>query len=463
MSDAAMARLRRVARVRRTAWLGGAAVAMALALGACATRTLPPAPASPAFPDYLYPTPPPGAAPELATRIERGWRYLQVRDFRNAEREFQGALGQQPGFYPAQAGLGWVQLARQDAEDAAGRFDRALAGEAAYVPALVGRGSALLALGRDGEALASFEAALAADPSLTAVRSRVDVLQFRAMQDNLTRAQAAQQAGRWDEARAAYQRAIAGSPESAFLYRELAAVERSAGDAAAARDHYRRATELDPMDAAAFAGLGAVLEGQEDYAAAVEAYEKARAIDLSAVADETLETARERAVLARLPEGYRNIGTAPVVTRGQLAALLGVQLEPLLASAPTRQVVMTDLRGHWAQQWILAVVRAGVMDPLPNYQFQPAAQVRRGDLAQVVSRALALIASRRPSAAATWRNARLQVADVPPGHLSYPAVSQAVAAGVLSLGEGGQFGLLRPVSGAEALDAVARLKALARP
>ena len=102
----------------------------------------------------------------------------------------------------------------------------------AYVPALIGRGQALLELDRDADALASFEAALAKDPSLTDLRSRVDVLRFRATQDMLARAKAAADARRWDEATAIYQQAIAASPDSAFLYRDLAAVEQQAGQSA---------------------------------------------------------------------------------------------------------------------------------------------------------------------------------------------------------------------------------------
>ena len=50
-----------------------------------------------------------------------------------------------------------------------------------------------------------------------------------------------------------------------------------------------------------------------------------------------------------------------------------------------------------------------------------------------------------------------------PTHLSYPAVSQAVAAGVMSLDEKGAFQLLRPVTGAEVVEVVTRLEALAKP
>jgi hypothetical protein len=140
-----------------------------------------------------------------------------------------------------------------------------------------------------------------------------------------------------------------------------------------------------------------------------------------------------------------------------------VRLQALLAQTPQRQVVVTDVRGHWAQSWILPVVRAGVMETQPNYTFQPAIRVRRGDLAQIVSRALAVIAAQKPAAARAWEGARPNISDVPPGHLSYPGVSQAIASGVMPLLSDGSFQLLRPVTGAEALEVITRLEALAKP
>ena len=88
--------------------------------------------------------------------------------------------------------------------------------------------------------------------------------------------------------------------------------------------------------------------------------------------------------------------------------------------------------------------------------------MRRGDLAQTVSRMLTLIAASKPEAAKAWLSARAKVVDVAPTHLSYPAVSQAVAAGVMSLDDKGAFQLLRPVTGAEVVEAVTRLEALAK-
>jgi tetratricopeptide (TPR) repeat protein len=283
------------------------------------------------------------------------------------------------------------------------------------------------------------------------------------VQDQLARAKSAADARRWDDARAAFAKAIAASPESSFLYRELGGIERQAGRPDEALAQFRKAVELDPRDALAYAAVGAILQERGDAAGALAAYEAAAAIDPATVPEATLARAREAATLAKLPEQYRAISAMEAVTRGDLAALVGVRLEPLVASVQPRQVVITDVKGHWAQPWITAVVRAGVMETQPNYTFQPGAQVRRGDVALTVNRALALIARQHPQLAGKWQNARLQISDLPPGHLSYPAVSAAVAAGVMRLQPDGSFQLLRPVTGAEAVEIVGRLQALAEP
>jgi hypothetical protein len=172
---------------------------------------------------------------------------------------------------------------------------------------------------------------------------------------------------------------------------------------------------------------------------------------------------RSRADLARLPEEYRAIGGAAQVTRGDLAALIGVRLNALLkAAAREESVVVTDARSHWAAPWIMVVVRAGVMEPYPNHAFAPRGVVRRLDLAQAASRVLGLIAARRPAQARAWQAARPRIGDLPAGHLGYPAVAMAVGADVMPLADGAAFRPTQVVAGAEAVDVVTRLEGLAR-
>lgn len=417
---------------------------------------------APRHPDFVLPVSPEGAPADQVARISRGWQWLQLDDFRNAEREFAAALKQQPAFHPAETAMAYLSIARGNEKDAATRFERALQSDPAYVPALIGQGQVLLEMDREADALARFEAALAKDPSLTDLKNRIDLLRFRATQQMLGRAKSAADARRFDEAAAAYRQAIAASPDSGFLYRELASVEQKAGQADHALEHYRKAVELDAGDARSHAGIGAILESRGDVLAAIASYERARAIDASEVPETVMARLRGAAALARLPAEYRGIPDRAQVARADIAALIGVRLEALLARAQPRQVIITDIRGHWAQPWIGPVVRSGVMDTLPNYEFDPSRQVRRNELATTVSRLLSLIAATKPELAKKWQGARVVIGDVGSTHLSYPAASIAVASGVMPL-VAGNFELLRAVTGAEALEIISRVEALARP
>ncbi len=439
------------------------AVVLALpAAGACAPAKplVLPAPGAPKFPEFVYPAPPARlASPAAAAGHQLAWQALQAGDLRAAERDFSATLKQEPGFYPAEAGLGYVALARKDNKAAAAHFARALAGDSAYAPALAGRGEALLTLGQREQALASFEAAVAADPQLTPLRSRIEVLRFRGLQDDVDAARKAAEAGRLADAHALYERTLAASPDSPFLYRELAIVERREGHLSAALEHARKAAELNPGEPRNFVTIGEIFEAQGEFVKAADAYGAAAAIEPSESLDARIGELREKAAFAAMPAEFKSIETSPSVTRAQLAALIGVRLDDLLKRAsPTNAVVLTDTRGNWAAPWILSVSRAGIMEAYPNHTFQPNAIVRRGDLALAASRALSLIAAENPRRAASWRNARGRFPDLPQGHLSHPAASVAVQSGVMTPMDDGSFQLSRPITGAEALAAIRKLE-----
>jgi tetratricopeptide (TPR) repeat protein len=441
-------------------------VALLITVAACAKKpvTVPVAPGAPHFPEYVFPAaPPPLSVGPVADQHAAAWQVLQSGDPKAADREFTTILKASPGFYPAEAGLGYAALARRDAGAAIGHFDKALAANATYAPALAGKGDALLSQGHAESALEAFQAALTADASLTAVGSRIDALKFRLAQDAVTSARKAADAGRFDEARRLYEGAIAASPESAFLHRELALVQRKAGDTAAAIDQAQQAAKLDPGDARALALIAEIYEGDKQWAKAADAYAAVNAIEPSEAVASKIDQMRQKAALDLMPADYKSIDAAPSVTRAQLAALLGVHLEDLLRRARgSNAVVTTDIRSNWAAPWIMAVTRAGVMEPFPNHTFQPNTMVRRGDLAAAVSRVLSLIATEKPRLAARWRDPRPTFSDLPPAHLSYPAAARSVSAGVMTTLGGDTFQLAREVTGAEAVDAVTKLEGLAK-
>jgi tetratricopeptide (TPR) repeat protein len=417
--------------------------------------------AAPRFPEFVKPVVPIELSGDRAVGLfSRGWQFLQAGDLENAGLEFATALRVSPGFPPAETGAGYVELARQNAGAALPHFERALERNRDDASALVGRGEALMALGREPEAVASLEAAVNSNPALVDVRRRLEVLRFRSMERELATAREAARGNRLDEAIRAYRSAIASSPDSAFLYREVAAIERRAGDADGALQDLTHAIALDSSDGASHASIGELLEERGDFDGAAKAYRQSLAVESSEAVEARLAALEAKVELARMPEQYRAIETAAQATRGDLAALIGVRLAGLLMSMPPGDPgVMTDVLNNWAEPWIMAVATAGVMEPFANHTFQPGTAVQRVDLAVAVSRLLAAAAT--PAERGRWESVRPTFPDVAPTHLAYPSVAAAVASGVLPTGPDGSFEPSRPVSGAEAVDSIERLQAMA--
>ena len=104
------------------------------------------------------------------------------------------------------------------------------------------------------------------------------------------------------------------------------------------------------------------------------------------------------------------------------------------------------------------------MDAFDNHGFQPRTVVHRIDLALAVSRLLTRIAATRSAQdaqAKSWAAARLRFTDLAASHLAYPAASAAIASGVMQGSADSAFQPSKIVSGADAIDAVEKLQALA--
>ncbi len=434
---------------------------LTLAAG-CSRAVAPPVVTAPRYPEYLLPalSPPDPNQAEFLRQHDAAWRWFQAGDLARAEAEFQAVLKRAPQFYPSDVALGYVYLARKSYAAAQERFDRVLQARKEYVPAFIGRGEALLAQAREADALASFESAVKLDPGLIAIGRRVEVLRARAAQDTVAAAQRAAQANRLDEAAGLYEKAIAASPDTAFLIRDLADVEAKQGKTDQALARYRRAIELEPSDAASRVRVGEILDARGDIEGAMKMYIEASGLEPSAELRRRMAALDARLAYLRLPAEYRAIPDAPSITRGDLASLIGLGLAPLLGRAPAQAVVITDARNHWASTWIMAAATAGVLEPYENHTFQPRNPITRSDLAQAVSRLLKIIAAGRPDLLKDWQSRQQKMSDVGVSNLHYADASLSVAAGVLPLAEGGLFQLSRSVSGAEATDAITRIERL---
>ena len=448
------------ARARATSLAPRAGIVTILAwttlLAACATRA--PVTTSPVFPSYPFPIVPAElAGTDAAEDHAEAWRQLQAGDLLAAERGFSELLQNWPNFYPALAGLGFVGLARSQSAEAIEHFDLALEGGGTYLPALLGRGESFLVENRMSEALESFQAALAADPSLTTLRQRVEELRFTNLTDQVAGARAAIAAGQDTQAREAYERVIAASPESGFLYVELAEIEHRLGLEEVALERLAQAIRLDPDAVAAWMLMADIYEASADLDRAEQALLRADAIESNADVAARLREYDARRLQADLPPQYREIGAADTITRGQLAALLGIRFETQVTAQPGgAAAIITDTRDHWAYQWVITVAQSGLMVADANYRFQPDRALTREELALIGARLLRLSGV----SPASTTSASQAIVDLAPVHRSYPAVAEAVDREFLVLDQG-RFRPNRPVSGREAIAALDRIAAFA--
>jgi tetratricopeptide (TPR) repeat protein len=452
---------------RGRAWAAAAALAALIGgASACGPRKPagPPVAAAPAYPAFEKPElaePMPGLPAAVQTRYDEGWALLQAGRPGDAASTFAQVVRSTPAFYPAHAARGYALLAAHEYDHAVESFDAALKTRPGYLPALAGKADALVAAGRNVPAIAALEALVAADPGRTAAKTRLETLRLQVIETLVADARAARQRNDLEAARALWTRALEASPDSADFLRELAQVERQMGRLDDALTHARAVLLLDGNDPATLALVGDLEASRNNLRPALEAYQRAAAGDPRPEYRARIADLERRIELAALPDAYRAIASRVGITRGDLAALLGVRLERLLATARNQPIpLMTDVRGHWAQRWILDAARAGVMEVFPNHTFQPGAPVRRADLARVVSLVYARARAVDPNAAAKWGGRAVEITDVAAGNPVREAADLAVTAGVMGLDPGGAFSATRVVSGAEATAALDRLVAL---
>jgi tetratricopeptide (TPR) repeat protein len=434
--------------VRRRFW----AVALLGAGVACA----PPVPVrAPSPPEgYTFPVVRPGETnAERLQRIEGAWIALLSGNLRDAERDLQRVLREQPGLVPAETGLAYAALRGERLDAAAEGFARVLERRADYFPALVG--AATTALRRDDPeaALDLLRRAQEAEPRDVSVKRRVAEVRVQVTERRVAAARTAKEAGDHDRAIETYRRALTDAPEVPELRLELADALVAKGEAAEATAILTADTSGDRR---VLLRLGELLAAGGEYERAMATYR--RMLERDPRDEEVREKARqlyEEWELLQMPEEYRRIRTAPTITRADLAALLAVKVTALARAPEGEPRVAVDISGSWARPHIIKALALDLMTVYPNHTFQPAATVRRGDLARAVQKVLDLL--RHPPGAAP------PITDMSNTNLFHYPAARAVAAGLMDLTPEGAFQAWRPVSGPEATAVVEGLVKLVGP
>jgi tetratricopeptide (TPR) repeat protein len=429
----------------------GPALGLAALLAACAPAARLRIPDSE---DYLFPASKVGELrPEESRAIEAAWSKLLAGDALGAERDFGKLLRRRPGLPAATAGIGYARLRAGRYRDAGLAFQAALRVSPDYLSALNGAGVAALKAGEPETALGYLRRAQAQAPADAALQKRLGEAKLAVTERRVSAARAARASGEFAEASSEYGAALEAAPELAGVRLELAELLLERGEELTALD----LLEQDPTDdRQALLRLGELLVKRADWARAVDAYRRLLARDpRDAEALGGASEARRGYELAQMPPEYQRIFGAQRLTRADLAALVAVKVTALGRLEADGPDVAVDISGSWAREHILRVLALDIMEVYPNHTFQPAALVRRGDLAQALARVLELL--RVPRAADPV------LKDMSANNLFHDAATRVVAAGLMDTTPAGAFEPWRPVSGPEAIDVIENLVRLIGP
>lgn len=122
------------------------------------------------------------------------------------------------------------------------------------------------------------------------------------------------------------------------------------------------------------------------------------------------------------------------------------------AAAPAKEEPASDIDGHWAENWIKDVIKAGAMDVFPDHTFRPDEAINRSNYALFLQNIIVTVTGDE-SLASKYYGSESRFPDVNPTHFSYNAICLAVDRGIMKTADplDGAFKPRDPVSGADAL------------
>ncbi|MFP4417557.1 MAG: S-layer homology domain-containing protein [Fibrobacterota bacterium] len=122
---------------------------------------------------------------------------------------------------------------------------------------------------------------------------------------------------------------------------------------------------------------------------------------------------------------------------------------------------ITDMDTHWAKNFVEDIVDLNIrgLEPYPDHTFHPDELVNRGEYALMVEDIIIAILGDQ-SLSTKHIGSESRFPDVNPSHPAYNAVCNAVDKGVMDARVNGEFQLENPVSGADALLVIRKLKEL---
>lgn len=261
-----------------------------------------------------------------------------------------------------------------------------------------------------------------------------------------------------------FRQAMRMDPGYARAYVGLGRLEAAGGNLPAAIENYRRAIGMDGDLAEAHYHLARAYEQTGQYSLAEENYKKTldRDPNHSGAREDWRALADRRSSPDEMPPEYYLIVKRPVVTRGDLAALLARQL-PMDEFCQNEEAVAeaNDISGHWAADQISAVIACGLMPAHDDTTFRPRQPIIRRDCARLVADIILRFGDRGDGGLLSGKTEPLP--DVPADDPDLESIRLATSLGIMQLRKDRSFLPDQEVNGYSANRIIRALKEALSP
>lgn len=408
--------------------------------------------------------PTPSTSPDEVARSTPEWAYqqgktaLQQQKFDDAIQYFQATLQRDAMYLDAYIGLGDAYTQKGEYLVAESYYNKVLGYDPGSVPAYLALGNMSEKMGDYRKASSFYRKALEIEPGNATAQERLTAITKEQFQQYYEQGKAYQEAGDIEQALVEFQKAHSLKADDLDFTIEIGELFLAQKDYMMAEGYFQEALKTNPNYAPAIVAMGKAKLAQQQYDKAVEAFKQALAIEPgNQQAAEWLKKAQTNRIQDNLPPQYGAIAASPQVTRGEVAALLMVEfaLENRLP-APSKRVIISDITTHWAKPYIIKAVQYDLIGLPPDRYFRPDEPMYKGELAQTLDLLLKKLGAALPSAPAG------AFSDVYSDNQYAGAIYRVEAAGLMSASGDGTFGVVNPLSGAEMMQIMARVKEIVR-
>jgi tetratricopeptide (TPR) repeat protein len=411
-----------------------------------------------------FPTPsqPPVAVedPTLSAEwaYQQGLQLFERGEHKQAIQYFHLALERDPHHIQSYLRLGDVYTQQENYVVAESYYNKVLEYDPQSLPALRALGALYWRMEKHRDALTMYRKVLEIDENDQVALQQIDAITQEIFEQHYTQGIAYQQAGDIYQATVEFQKALSFDPENVEFAVEIGNLFLQQQDYMMADGYFQQALDANPDFVPALLGAGRVQLATKNYEGALQYFNRALQQQPGSLEiTELIRQAQRDRVETSLPRQYWDIVMAEQVSRGEIAALIMVDLmlEARLGR-PSQVAIISDITTHWAKPYIIDVVQYGIMSLPPDRFFRPAEAITKGELAFVIDTLFQKLGM--PLA----DGGRLVFSDVHPDNAYYNAISRVYSAGFMMASSATSFGVVETLTGEEALQIFEQIRPLIR-